>query len=75
MSATEGEREHIDRAGPAPGGKRTATGVRVVRSRSGGERSKGVRGGFEGGPRGLNRSIKIKWGKVRPGRMSGCGWH
>jgi hypothetical protein len=55
--------ERTDRAGPAPEGRRTATGVR-------------------GGP---SRSIKIRrgvgsesfdqdqTGKIRPGRISGCG--
>jgi hypothetical protein len=45
-------RERADRAGPAPEGKWTATGVR-------------------GDP---NHSITIGRGRIRPRRMSGCGW-
>jgi hypothetical protein len=48
--------ERTDRAGPAPGGKRMATGVR------GGQR------GSEGVQRGPNRSIKIGRGKSDRGR-------
>jgi hypothetical protein len=60
-----------------------ATGVRGGPNRSIKIGRGGVREGSEGGPRGVrrggglkgpNRVIKIRWGKVRPRRMSGCGW-
>jgi hypothetical protein len=76
VSATGG-REHADRAGPAAEGKRTTTGVRGGPSRS----IKIGRGGVRGGPRGVRGGPKGSepfdqdWtGRIRSGRMSGCGW-
>jgi hypothetical protein len=69
--------ERADRAGPALEGKRTATGgpSRTIKIGRGGVRG-GPRGskGVHGDPRGSEPFDQDRTEKIRPGRMSCCGW-
>jgi hypothetical protein len=62
--------EHTDRAGPAPEGKRTATGVRGGPNRS---IKIGRREGSEGvqrGPKGSEPFDQDRTGEIRPGKQT-----
>jgi hypothetical protein len=66
VSATGG-RERADRAGPAPEGERTATGVRGGLRRS-------IEIGWGGVRRGSEPFDQDRTEGIRPGRVSGCVW-